>query len=384
MGFWKKIWYIIFTIFIGLQVCAQDSLVNDSKDKSLMRDTLDGKFDFSRFLLEANGFIPIPLVITEPALGNIGGALALTFFTPKKVPPGSGYVPPDITAAFGMYTANGTWATGGGRIGSIPKAGIKYRAFAGYASLNLDLFRDVPGVGEKQFGFNFKAAPVLLNFSKEIKKSKVYLGGQYLFANINAKAKFEGEVPEFFPQKEFESRIASFGLFTDIDKRDNFFTPSKGFRVNMMYSMDDDWTGSDYTYNKISGFGNYFFPINHCWTSGLRADVQHVTDGVPFFMYPFIFMRGIPVARYQGKTTALIETEQRYDFNMRWSGVAFGGLGKALWDNQSFSDANLLYAYGAGFRYLVARAFGIRAGIDVAGGPDSFGWYIVFGHNWNR
>jgi hypothetical protein len=52
--------------------------------------------------------------------------------------------------------------------------------------------------------------------------------------------------------------------------------------------------------------------------------------------------------------------------------------------NESFGDAETAYNFGGGFRYLIARLFGIRAGIDIAKGPDSWGWYIVFGHNWNR
>jgi hypothetical protein len=59
-------------------------------------------------------------------------------------------------------------------------------------------------------------------------------------------------------------------------------------------------------------------------------------------------------------------------------------LGKAIQRDQSFSEAKTVYNFGTGFRYLLARAFKLRAGIDIAKGPDSVGWYIVFGHNWNR
>ena len=80
----------------------------------------------------------------------------------------------------------------------------------------------------------------------------------------------------------------------------------------------------------------------------------------------------------------VLETEQRIDFNRRWSMVAFAGLGKAITKDESFSDSPTVYSFGTGFRYLIARVFGVRAGIDVAKGPDDFAWYIVFGHNWNR
>jgi len=37
---------------------------------------------------------------------------------------------------------------------------------------------------------------------------------------------------------------------------------------------------------------------------------------------------------------------------------------------------------GTGFRYLVARQFGVRMGLDVARGPEDWAWYVVFGNAW--
>ena len=88
--------------------------------------------------------------------------------------------------------------------------------------------------------------------------------------------------------------------------------------------------------------------------------------------------------RYQGRQTYVIETEQRFDLTGRWSLVGFAGYGKAIGENQSFSDGQNVFNVGTGFRYLIARVFKMRAGIDVAAGPDSWGWYINFGHAWNR
>ncbi|MCU0387948.1 MAG: hypothetical protein MUE71_05025 [Chitinophagaceae bacterium] len=363
---------------------AQDSLTKKEIRKAIMKDTLDGKLDLSRFLIDMKGFVPVPLIITEPALGGFGGLMAFTFLSPKKVDPKYGYVPPDITAIAGMYTANNSWLLGGGRIGSLPKAGVKYRAFAGYGSINLDFYREIAEGTDQKFSFNIKALPIYLSVSKKVSKSDIYLGTEYIYSSTTLKPEFDENLPDLFPDKELDSKIGSLGFFADWDKRNNFFTPDKGFRINTVYAIDDDWTGSDYNYQKLTGFVNWFLPVKNNWISGLRIDAQHVFDRPPFYLLPFINLRGVPLARYQGFTTVLAETEQRYDFSRRWSGVAFAGMGKAMMENQSFGDADLIYNYGAGFRYLVARAFGIRAGIDVAGGPDSFGWYIVFGHNWNR
>ena len=376
----------IFTILLVFPArpWAQPGQAEEAAKTSIMRDTLDGHFDFSRFLIDSKGFMPIPLVITEPALGDFGLAMALTFITPKTPPPGKRYVAPDITAGFGMYTANKSWAAGGARIGSFPKAGIKYRAILGYASLNLSFYRDVGTTPDKAFKFNFSTAPILLSVSKNLGQSDIYLGGQYTFAKVNVDPRFGESLPDWLDDRDLASRIGSLAFFVDWDRRDNFFTPDQGTILHIAYGLDDDWTGSDYNYQKLSGFANWFIPLGPRWISGVRLDAQHTFGNPPFYLLPMLLMRGIPAARYQGATTALVETEQRFDLNLRWSLVGFVGIGKAIMDEESFADAETAYAVGGGFRYLVARAFGIRAGIDIARGPEEWAWYITFGHNWAR
>ena len=47
---------------------------------SVFRDSEDGRFDMSRWLLDRKGFLPVPIIITEPAVG-FGGGLAPMFFS---------------------------------------------------------------------------------------------------------------------------------------------------------------------------------------------------------------------------------------------------------------------------------------------------------------
>jgi hypothetical protein len=64
--------------------------------------------------------------------------------------------------------------------------------------------------------------------------------------------------------------------------------------------------------------------------------------------------------------------------------VFFGGAGQAFdkWDEMF--DSSLKATYGTGFRYLIARKFKLRMGVDVAKGPEDWAYYIVFGSNWMR
>ena len=349
-----------------------------------MRDTLDGRLDLSRYLIDAHGFIPVPMIITEPALGGFGGLIAPVFLKPKKVEGYDGYIPPDITAALGMYTANGSYGAGAFRSGSFPLQGIKYRLGFMYANLNLKFYRTFPIIGEKSFLFNFESTPIFLSVSKKIHKLDVYLGLSYLYAKTKVKAKFTDALPPDVSLPELNSHVSTLGLFTELDKRDNVFTPDKGFIAHLAYNVDASWTGSDYNYQRLNIPINIFLLINKQWISGFRFEMNQVYDDPPFYLMPSINLRGIPAARYQGKTTLVVETEQRFDLDGRWSVLGFAGYGKTISPDESLFESQDVYSVGTGFRYLLARAFKVRTGIDVAWGPDSFGWYIVFGHNWNR
>jgi len=61
--------------------------------------------------------------------------------------------------------------------------------------------------------------------------------------------------------------------------------------------------------------------------------------------------------------------------------VGFGGYGKTFNDEIQGSSA---WNGGAGFRYLMARLFGLKMGIDVARGPEQWAVYVVFGSAWLR
>jgi hypothetical protein len=377
-----RIFLFWFAFFLCSVSIAQE--VHPDK-KSLLKDTLDGKLDLSSYIIVAKGLVPIPVIITQPALGGFGGALALLYISPKKRPAGyKGYIPPDITVGMGMYTVNNSWAGGIGQMGSFPAAGIKYRAFIGYGAINLAYYHQFDIIGEKEFKFNIKALPVFLSVSKKIDPLHTYLGLQYLISKNVLKPNFPGSLPDFITSKEMDSQIGSLGLFADFDNRNTIFTPDKGMRINLLYSFDASWTGSDYNYQRIHGFTDWFIPLKRNWISGLHVDVQQAFGNTPFYLLPDINMEGIPTARYQGTTTMVLETEQRYDISFRWSIVGFGGLGKTIGKNQDFSTGTGVYNYGTGFRYYLARAFGLRAGIDIAKGPDSWGYYIIFGQSWNK
>jgi hypothetical protein len=62
--------------------------------------------------------------------------------------------------------------------------------------------------------------------------------------------------------------------------------------------------------------------------------------------------------------------------------VGFGGLGWTRSEVLGEVETRTVGAGGGGIRYLLARAFGIRGGIDAAYGPDGGAFYLTMGSAW--
>jgi outer membrane protein assembly factor BamA len=222
--------------------------------------------------------------------------------------------------------------------------------------------------------------PVYGQLIKQIGRSHWYVGANYLYLQ----SQIERGNPIFYQPEEISSKVSRLSLLMEYDSRDNIFTPNKGLLLNTQVGAAGESIGSDYDYQLINSAAFYYLPLSHKLISGFRAEYQQVWNDVPFYLKPFINMRGIPVARYQGNVTTLLETEWRYDFVPRWSGLIFSGAGKAIQDWTDFSDAPWHGSVGVGGRYLIASKLKLRMGIDVARGPEQWAYYIVFGTSWVR
>ncbi len=343
----------------------------------------------SDWIINAHGFVPVPIIITEPALGGFGGGLVPVFIQPNKPVERDGKmypVPPDVTAVAGVYTLNDSWFAGGGRFGSISKYGLRYKVFGGYGDINLSYYHDFDKLGTEEFKFNIEAVPVYVYLGKQLPDPRFVVGIDYLYIKSELTPKNNKSLIPGSWDKAYDAQVSMLGAVAEFDSRDNSFTPNRGIKTYLDFKWSSQAFGSDYNYEELEGAFYWYIPVINRWVSGLRLDMQQVFGKAPFFIKPFIDMRGIPAARYQGNTTALVELEERFDFGdtKRWSAVVFGGAGKGFDEYDEFSDAEWAYSYGIGARYLLARKLNLRAGVDIAMGPEGFTYYIIFGTGWMR
>ncbi len=340
-------------------------------------DPEDGQFDTSDWLLSKRGFLPVPIIVTEPAVGYGGGA-AILFFHPSKHdeerrksddPLG---LPPSISAVFGAGTENGTWGAGGGHFGSWKEDRIRYMGGGGYASANLTLF-----LGSVDADFNFAGWMLLQEVQVRILDTDLFLGARYQYSKVDATM----ELP--FPnlsRLEGENAIGGIGLIAHYDSRDNILSPNTGQNVQVEGIFNDKWLGGDERWQMLSYVARSYHQLHPRLNLSLRLDGNATWGDVPFYALPFVDLRGIPAMRYQGDATGEGEFELRVRVYKRFSLVGFFGVGWAV--DPVSSDTGPYLAGGGGLRYLLARKLGLQMGIDVARGPEETAFYIQTGSSW--
>jgi hypothetical protein len=364
------------------------SQVDESEDKSKkkrlsLKDPEDGALDISAFVESAVGFFPVPIIITEPAIGYGGGAALLYFHKPKN-DSSKQFKFPNITGIAGGATQNGTWFGAALHMHNFGDDRVRTLSLAGKPYINI-----------KYYGNNSEILsrfPVELQmdswlFFQEVQlrlaESRWFAGLSYLFFTTDIGVNAFQDIPplnELFNKLRGESTISQIKPRINFDSRNNIFTPTKGFDAGVSLAHSATWLGSDDDFTVLNTYLINYTPITENLFSAWRFDGSYLLGSAPLYALPFISLRGVPVMRYQSENVLVFETEWRYEFLKRYSIVGFTGGGTAFQSFEDLDKTEWAYTVGTGIRRLMARKFGIQTGLDFAwGNGQDFAFYIVFG-----
>lgn len=152
-------------------------------------DPTDGKLDMGKYLAEQKGFMPVPIVITEPAIGYGLGVAALFIHDPlagktqkgkefDPNPDGDGNLkPPSVSTVFGGYTNNGTWFGGGAHLGIWNNDNIRYTGALAKANVNMTYYGFDGGngkLGDSPVKFNTVATYFLQEILFRVRSSDFF------------------------------------------------------------------------------------------------------------------------------------------------------------------------------------------------------------------
>lgn len=336
-------------------------------------------------------FLPIPIFITEPAVGE-GLGLALAYFhRPKNSPSGTTIAspgsigdatreqapPPTVTGVFGAYTSNETAVAGIGHMNSFKDDHIRFTGAVAVADINSTFY-----LLDQPFKFNLEGAIAYQETRVRFGDSRWFWGIGLSY--INATTAFLLDLPDDAPIDLFRSELTNVGLSGKLawDTRDNTSMPNQGQLFDLALWRYDEGIGGDFDYWNATLKLLSFHQLHEKFVLGLRLELSAIDGRAPFFAVPWVSLRGIPALRYQGDHVGVFEVEGRYNFTPRWALIGFAGTGKVNSDVPIIDTEQNIYSYGLGGRYQIFQAQNIWVGIDVARGPEDAYWYIQVGHAW--
>ena len=345
----------------------------------------DDWFDLSSFMDQPYGFLPMLEPVTEPAIGY-GAWFGPMFISKPTGTEKPGWVTPNLTYVGGMWTETNSWGVLAMDLRQWMDKRLQTLFVVLYASLKLDFH----GIGEnallKDNPIHYTLTPLLgmakLKYRLGMSNFWVGAGYQYSTTTVNM------DIPqERFPQVQDIRKDSDVGgvlaSFT-FDSRDNIFTPLSGTLGEISGTFFSKALGGDAAFQSYSATVLQYYSPDPTVTFGIRGDGLAAFGDAPFYMYPYVTLRGAAAMRYQGEQVAQVEFETRWQFWNRFSLIGFVGYGMA-WNNFEYLENQInIWTYGTGLRYELARRYGLHFGVDVAWSPDDFAIYLQFGSAWMR
>lgn len=335
-------------------------------------------------------FLVLPLVVTEPAIGE-GLGVGLVYFHRKPesakqrltsgrklARTGRRQKPPPIaTGVFGLKTSNGTAGVGIGHTRSFKDD--KYRVTGAFAAAEI---KAKYYLGDLPFRFAIDGDMFFLNAKRRIGDSNTLLGLSTSYVDASATFQAEPNDPPSRGLNDFDFTDVGIAATASYDTRDDSMMPASGQLYDLAIWRYDEGIGGDFDYWTARLKANWFHTLGEKFVMGYRFEIGSADGDVPFYAAPFVPLRGIPALRYQGDTAGVVEVEGRYQFAERWAGVAFAGTGFV--DSRSgFDDTDDdIYGYGIGVRFLALKEQNIWLGLDLARGPEEDAYYIQVAHPW--
>jgi hypothetical protein len=370
-----KIHALIIFILILNSIYAQE---NEHKVR-MFRDSLDNAIDISNWLGNKKGFLLVPSIITEPAVGY-GAVAAVIYFHSSIYEKGR---PPSMSGAIGGGTQNGTWMAGVFHAGFWFKDKVRYTGVIARTNANIGFYGSGSlGIIESPVNLNMDAWILFQQLKGRIGKSNFFIGGKYTL--LDTYNTFDTGLDTAYYQVETSSKLSEASLILNFDSRNNIFTPTKGFYANLSTTYSDEWMGGDALYGRIGIDLIGYFQSGNNLNLGIRSETNFTLGDVPLYARPFVRLRGAPMLKYQDASTTLVEAELSVNVTKRWSLIGFTGMGNAFKDYSEFSKGKSVQTIGTGFRYFIARKFGAKMGMDFGFSQDDFAFYFVFGSSWLR
>jgi outer membrane translocation and assembly module TamA len=221
---------------------------------------------------------------------------------------------------------------------------------------------------------------VIQRLTARVPSTDVFIGARYYLISSD----ISGEVLDQLPSEVSELRTGGLGGSIAYDTLNNLLTPTRGVQLTYVGMAFAPAFGGEQEYQKYEARNRVQLPLHARLGLGLRIDGQYADGDVPFWHQPAVDLRGVSMVRYQDHAVLVGEAELRVNVYERFWLIGFGGAGAAEPEIDDLPEGTWHPAGGLGFRYLLARGFGLLVGVDVATSEDDSAVYLTIGNAWTR
>lgn len=328
---------------------------------------------------DGRSFLLLPYPITEPAIGNGLFAGPVWMREGPRVEDG-----PPQTEATGVGVL---WTDGGSR----GWAGFDRRAWGGgrwwstaiVVDADLVLAYDgLPPGGDQDLGFTLGIQGLSLEATHRFPGRADGLGLRLFASHVDLA--FESGFPAGVSPELARQRTNGFVLTYERDTRDQAYSPTSGQRLQAAVTSYAPWLGASFEARGLGLRWTRYGPGLGKGVLGLRVAADASRGDPPFYLRPYVGLRGVPALRYAGEDVLSAELEHRWPMGERWDLIAFGGAGQARSSREGGRGSASVGAGGLGVRFKARKYFGMTFGLDVAHGPDGTVTYVQIGNAWAR
>lgn len=154
------------------------------------------------------------------------------------------------------------------------------------------------------------------------------------------------------------------------DTRNDILWTTSGSFVEVSFQRNADWTGSDYTFNRLRFDWRHFIPIGESSTWAHQLFFDHVQGDVPFYSLPGVAAarrgRGYYEGRYRDRSLVIAQTELRLRIIPRLSWSCFAHASLLGEDADDWRRNGWIAAAGTGLRYHFGQRLVNTIRFDVA------------------
>jgi outer membrane protein assembly factor BamA len=172
------------------------------------------------------------------------------------------------------------------------------------------------------------------------------------------------------------------------DNRHNVLNVRKGGFAELAVLRYSKALGSTYTFTSIISDNRVYKPVNKRDVLAAQLFGQFTAGAPPFNQLALLggesLMRGYYTGRFRDRNQIAAQVEYRmlplpFGFTRRWGAAVFGGTGTVFDSFKNLGDSKIVWAGGAGLRFLIFPKKDIFSRLDFAFTKEGSGIYIFIG-----